>query len=112
MARLKENGLMDDARYAKQFGAHSAPNPQSKGNTVSPATSAHVHSRPPHLLSPPKKSPDFRRTAWSAQRIERKLRLVSWPRYRKKIDEKNGFHVRELAARGFFRRLVRRELKR
>src|SRR6266576_1648729 len=82
MARLKENGMIDDARYAKQSDRHIASALEEVAQNSDEA-------------------------AMVRQRIERKLRS-----YRGEIDEKKMASIySSLVRAGFSAEVVRRELK-
>jgi len=96
MARLKENGLMDDARYAKQF-ARQRTESRKQGKYRS-------------ALEEVAQTSD--EAAMVRQRIERKLRSYRGPDTGKKIDEKKiASMYGSLLRAGFSADVVRRELK-
>ena len=107
MARLKENGQIDDARYAKQFARQrTATRKQGKFRISRDLRARGVPDR--HIeaaLQEAAENSDER--AMVRQRIERKLRS-----YRGEIDEKKmaSLHGSLLRA-GFPADVVRRELK-
>ncbi len=107
MARLKENGQIDDARYAKQFARQRTESrKQGKFRVARDLRARGVPDR--HIeaaLQEAAKETD--ETAVVRQRIERKLRS-----YRGEIDEKKMASVyRSLLQAGFSADVVRRELK-
>jgi len=107
MARLKENGLMDDARYAKQFARqHTESRKQGKYRVARDLRARGIPDR--HISSA---LDEVAQTSDEAavvhQRIERKLRS-----YRGEIDEKKMASMYgSLLRAGFSADVVRRELK-
>ena len=107
MARLKENGQIDDARYAKQFARQrTATRKQGKFRISRDLRARGVPDR--HIeaaLQEAAENSDER--AMVRQRIERKLRS-----YRGEIDEKKMASIYgSLLRAGFSADVVRRELK-
>ena len=107
MARLKENGQIDDARYAKQFARQrTATRKQGKFRISRDLRARGVPDR--HIeaaLQEAAENSDER--AMVRQRIERKLRS-----YRGEIDEKKMASMYgSLLRAGFSADVVRRELK-
>jgi len=107
MARLKENGLIDDARYAKQFARQRTESrKQGKFRVARDLRARGVPDR--HIeaaLEETAKAND--EGAMVRQRIERKLRS-----YRGEIDEKKMASIYgSLLRAGFSADVVRRELK-
>jgi regulatory protein len=107
MARLKENGQIDDARYAKQFARQrTAGRKQGKFRVARDLRARGVPDQ--HIataLEEAAKETD--EDAMVRQRIERKLRA-----YRGEIDEKKMASIyRSLLRAGFSADVVRRELK-
>ncbi len=107
MARLKENGLIDDARYAKQFARQRTESrKQGKFRIARDLRGRGIPDR--HIeaaLDETAKSTD--ESAMVRQRIERKLRS-----YRGELDEKKMASMyRSLLRAGFSADVVRRELK-
>jgi regulatory protein len=107
MARLKENGLIDDARYAKQFARQRTEGrKQGKFRVARDLRARGVPDR--HIdaaLEEAAKETD--EGAIVRQRIERKLRS-----YRGEIDERKlASMYRSLLRAGFSADLVRRELR-
>ncbi len=108
MARLKENGMIDDARYAKQFARQrTAVRKQGKFRISRDLRARGVPDR--HIeaaLEEAGKETD--EGAMVRQRIERKLRSC-----RGEIDEKKMASMyRSLLRAGFSADVVRKELKR
>ncbi len=108
MARLKENGLIDDARYAKQFARQRTQSrKQGKFRIARDLRGRGIPDR--HIeaaLEEAAKETD--ENAMVRQRIERKLRS-----YRGEIDEKKlASTYRSLLRAGFSADVVRQELKR
>jgi regulatory protein len=107
LARLKEKGLIDDARYAKQFAQQRTESrKQGKFRVARDLRARGVPDR--HIeaaLEEAAKATD--EGAVVRQRIERKLRS-----YRGEIDEKKMASMyRSLLRAGFSADVVRRELK-
>ncbi len=107
MARLKENGLIDDARYAKQFARQRTESrKQGKFRIARDLRGRGIPDR--HIdaaLEEAAKSAD--EGAMVRQRIERKLRS-----YLGELDEKKLATIyRSLLRAGFSADVVRRELK-
>jgi regulatory protein len=107
MARLKENGLIDDARYAKQFARQRTESrKQGKFRVARDLRARGVPDK--HIeaaLEETSKSTD--ESAMVRQRIQRKLRS-----YRGEIDEKKMASIYgSLLRAGFSADVVRRELK-
>jgi regulatory protein len=107
MARLKENGQIDDARYAKQFARQrTAGRKQGKFRISRDLRARGVPDR--HIEAALKEAAeDTDEGAMVRQRIERKLRS-----YRGEIDEKKMASIYgSLLRAGFSADVVRRELK-
>ena len=107
MARLKENGLIDDARYAKQFARQrTVTRKQGKFRIARDLRGRGIPDR--HIeaaLEEAGKETD--EAAMVRQRIERKLRS-----YRGEIDERKMASIYgSLLRAGFSSDVVRRELK-
>ena len=107
MARLKENGMIDDARYAKQFARQRTESrKQGKFRIARDLRGRGIPDR--HIeaaLDETAKTTD--EGAMVRQRIERKLRS-----YRGELDEKKlASMYRSLLRAGFSADVVRRELK-
>ena len=107
MARLKENGMIDDARYAKQFARQRTESrKQGKFRIARDLRGRGIPDR--HIeaaLDETAKTTD--EGAMVRQRIERKLRS-----YRGEIDEKKMASIyASLLRAGFSTDVVRRELK-
>jgi regulatory protein len=107
MARLKENGQIDDAKYAKQFARQRTEGrKQGKFRISRDLRARGVPDR--HIDAALKESAEQNDEATMVrQRIERKLRA-----YRGEIDEKKMASIyRSLLRTGFSADVVRRELK-
>jgi regulatory protein len=107
MARLKENGLIDDARYAKQFARQRTESrKQGKFRVARDLRARGIPDRQiAEALEETAKTSD--EGAMVRQRIERKLRS-----YRGEIDEKKMASIYgSLLRAGFSADVVRRELK-
>ncbi len=112
MARLKENGLIDDARYAKQFARQrTQTRKQGKFRVARDLRARGVPDR--HIDAAVEEA--TRETDEGAvvrQRIERKLRSYRGPDTGKRIDEKKMASLYgSLLRAGFSADVVRRELK-
>jgi regulatory protein len=107
MARLKENGLIDDARYAKQFARQRTENrKQGKFRVARDLRARGIADR--HIESALEEAAqNTDEAAVVRQRIERKLRS-----YRGEIDERKLASIYgSLLRAGFSADVVRRELK-
>src|SRR5438132_4724925 len=107
MARLKENGLMDDARYAKQFARQRTESRKQGKYRVSRDLRARgIPDR--HIASALEEvAPTSDEAAMVRQRIQRKLRS-----YRGEIDERKLASIySSLLRAGFSADIVRRELR-
>jgi regulatory protein len=107
MARLKENGLIDDARYAKQFARQRTENrKQGKFRVARDLRARGIPDR--HIASALEEAAqNTDEAAVVRQRIERKLRS-----YRGEIDERKLASIYgSLLRAGFSADVVRRELK-
>jgi regulatory protein len=106
MARLKENGLIDDARYAKQFARHRTENrKQGKFRVARDLRARGIPDR--HIESAlAEVTQNTDEAVVVRQRIQRKLRS-----YRGEIDEKKMASMYgSLLRAGFSTDVVRREL--
>jgi len=107
MARLKENGMIDDARYAKQF-AHQRTDSRKQGK-FRVARDLRARGIPDRHISSALEEvgQNSDEAAMVRQRIARKLRS-----YRGEIDEKKMASIySSLLRAGFSAEVVRRELK-
>jgi regulatory protein len=107
MARLKENGQIDDAKYAKQFARQQTEG--RKQGRFRVARDLRARGVPDgHIEAALKESAEQNdEAAMVRQRIERKLRS-----YRGEIDEKKMASIySSLLRAGFSADVVRRELK-
>jgi regulatory protein len=107
MARLKENGMIDDARYAKQFARQRTESrKQGKYRVARDLRARGIPDR--HISSALEEvAQTSDEAAMVRQRIERKLRS-----YRGEIDEKKMASIYgSLLRAGFSADVVRRELK-
>jgi regulatory protein len=107
MARLKENGLIDDARYARQFARQRTESrKQGKYRVARDLRARGIPDR--HISSALEEvAQTSNETAMVRQRIERKLRS-----YRGEIGEKKMASLYgSLLRAGFSADVVRRELK-
>jgi regulatory protein len=107
MTRLKENGLIDDARYAKQFARQRTENrKQGKFRVARDLRARGIPDR--HIESALEEAAQNTDEATVVrQRIERKLRS-----YRGEIDERKlASMYRSLLRSGFSADVVRRELR-
>jgi regulatory protein len=107
MARLRENGMVDDARYAKQFARQRTEGrKQGKFRVARDLRARGVPDR--HIEAALKESAEQNDEGTMVRaRIERKLRS-----YRGEIDEKKMASIySSLLRAGFSADVVRRELK-
>jgi regulatory protein len=107
MARLKENGMIDDAKYAKQFARQRTDSrKQGKFRVVRDLRARGIPDR--HIAAALEETAQTTdESAMVRQRIERKLRS-----YRGEIDEKKMASIYgSLLRAGFSSDVVRRELK-
>jgi regulatory protein len=112
MARLKENGQLDDARYAKQFvRQRSQGRKQGKFRIARDLRARGVPDR--HIEAALEESSDAAaERATIRHRIARKLKLSRRPHTREKIDDKKIASLyRSLLHAGFPSDAIRRELK-
>jgi regulatory protein len=112
MARLKESGQLDDARYAKQFARQRTEGrKQGKFRVARDLRARGVPDR--HIDAALKESAEQNDEASMVrQRIERKLRSYRGPQARKTTDEKKIASIySSLLRAGFSADVVRRELK-
>jgi regulatory protein len=112
MARLKENGMIDDARYAKQFARQRTEG--RKQGKFRVARDLRARGVPDRHIDPALKETAEQNDepAMVRQRIERKLRSFRGPDTRKKIDDKKMASIySSLLRAGFSADVVRRELK-
>jgi regulatory protein len=107
MARLKENGLIDDSRYAKQFARQRTEiRRQGKFRIARDLRARGIPDR--HIEAAIAESTnEVAEQAAVRLRIQRKLRLFHGPLDRKKIASL----YRTLLAAGFPSDIIRRELK-
>jgi len=113
MARLKENGMLDDARYAKQFTRQRTEGrKQGKFRVARELRARGVADR--DIDAALKESAEQNdEAAIVRQRIERKLRSYRGPHRSKMNDEKKMASLySSLLRAGFSADVVRRELKR
>ena len=107
MARLKENGMIDDAKYAKQFARQRTDSrKQGKFRVARDLRARGIPDR--HIAAALEETAQTTdESAMVRQRIERKLRS-----YRGEIDEKKMASIySSLLRAGFSADVVRRELK-
>jgi regulatory protein len=107
MARLKENGMIDDAKYAKQFARQRTDSrKQGKFRVARDLRARGIPDR--HIAAALEETAQTTdESAMVRQRIERKLRS-----YRGEIDEKKMASIYgSLLRAGFSSDVVRRELK-
>src|SRR6266571_4429345 len=111
MARLKENGLIDDARYAKQFARQRTET--RKQGKFRIARDLRARGIPDRHIEPAleEAAQETDEAAIVRQRIERKLRSFRGPYTNKKIDERKMASIyRSLLRVGFPADIIRREL--
>jgi len=112
MARLKENGQLDDARYAKQFARQrSQGRKQGKFRIARDLRARGVPDR--HIQSALEDSTDeAAERAALRHRIDRKLKLTRGLKTGEKIDDRKIASLyRSLLVAGFPSDAIRRELK-
>jgi regulatory protein len=112
MARLKENGQLDDARYAKQFARQRTQSrKQGKFRVARDLRARGVPAR--HIDSALAEAAEQTDAAAVVrQRIERKLRSFRGPNTGKKIDDRKLASLYgSLLRAGFPSDIIRRELK-
>ncbi len=112
MARLKQNGYIDDARYANQFARQRTESrKQGKFRVARDLRARGVPDR--HIeaaLQEVVKVTD--EVALVRQRIERKLRALRGPDATRKLDDKKLASIyRSLLRSGFSADVIRRELR-
>ena len=112
IARLKQNGYIDDARYAKQFARQRTEGrKQGKFRVARDLRARGVPDR--HIeaaLEEAAQNTD--EAAMVRQRIERKLRSFRGPNTIKKIDDRKLASLyRSLLRAGFSADVIRRELR-
>ena len=112
LARLKQNGYVDDARYAKQFARHRTESrKQGKFRIARDLRARGVPDR--HIeaaLEEAAQQTD--EAALVRQRIERKLRSFRGPNAIKKVDDRKLASLyRSLLRAGFSADVIRRELR-
>ena len=112
IARLKQNGYIDDARYASQFARHRTEGrKQGKFRVARDLRARGVPDR--HIeaaLDEVTKTTD--EAALVRQRIERKLRSFRGPDATRKLDDKKLASLyRSLLRSGFSADVIRRELQ-
>jgi regulatory protein len=112
MARLKENGMIDDARYAKQFARQRTESrKQGKYRVARDLRARGIPDR--HIaLALDEVAQNTDEAAMVRTRIERKLRSYRGRDTSKKIDEKRMASIyASLLRAGFSADVVRRELR-
>jgi regulatory protein len=112
MARLKENGQIDDARYAKQFARQRTESrKQGKFRIARDLRARGVPDR--HIDSAVEAvSAETDEAALIRQRIERKLKFLLGAKKGREIgDKKIASLYRSLLRAGFSSDLIRRELR-
>ena len=108
LARLKENGLIDDARYAKQFARQRTE--VRKQGKFRVARELRARGIPDQHITPAVEAAtkETDETALVRQRIEQKMRL-----FRGEIDDRKVLSLyRSLLRAGFSADVIRRELRR
>jgi regulatory protein len=106
LTRLKENGLIDDARYAKQFARQRTE--VRKQGKFRVARELRARGVPDRHINPALEATDTDEAAVVRQRIQRKMRL-----FRGEIDDRKVASLyRSLLRAGFSADVIRRELRR
>jgi regulatory protein len=111
--RLKQNGLIDDARYAKQFARQRVQfRKQGKYRIASDLRARGVRDR--HIQpAVTEAASDSDEAAMVRQRLERKMRLFAGSKKGSELDNKKIASLyRSLLRSGFSADTVRRELRR
>lgn len=112
IARLKQNGYIDDARYAKQFARQRTEGrKQGKFRVARDLRARGVPDR--HIEAALEEvAQNTDEAAVVRQRIERKLRSFRGPNTTKKVDDRKLASLyRSLLRAGFSADVVRRELR-
>jgi regulatory protein len=113
MARLKENGQIDDARYAKQFARQRTES--RKQGKFRIARDLRARGVPDRHIEPALEaaSAETDEAALVRQRIERKLKFLLGAKKAREIDDRKIASLyRSLLRAGFSSDIIRRELKR
>jgi regulatory protein len=113
LARLKQNGLIDDARFAKQFARQRTEiRHQGKYRVARELRARGVPDQ--HIETAVEEAAaNSDEAAMVRQRIDRKLKFFRGPHTDKKIDDKKIASLyRTLLRAGFSSDTIRRELKR
>jgi len=113
IARLKQNGLIDDARYAKQFARQRTQ--FRKQGKFRVARELRARGVPDQHIEPAleEAAAGIDEAALVRDRLERKLRLFRGPLTGKKFDDKKVASLyRTLLRAGFSSDTIRRELRR
>jgi len=113
LTRLKQNGLIDDARYAKQFARQRTEiRHQGKYRVARELRARGVPDQ--HIESAVAESAaNSDEAAMVRQRIDRKLKFLRGPHTEKKTDDRKIASLyRTLLRAGFSSDTIRRELKR
>jgi regulatory protein len=112
MARLRENGQIDDARYAKQFARQRTES--RKQGKFRIARDLRARGVPDRHIEPALEaaSAETDETTLIRQRIERKLKYLRGPRTGEKIDDRKIASLyRSLLRAGFSADAIRCELR-
>jgi regulatory protein len=113
IARLKQSGLIDDARYAKQFARQRTEiRHQGKYRVARELRARGVPDR--HIETAVEEAAaNTDEAAMVRQRIDRKLKFLRGPKTNKLIDDRKIASLyRSLLRAGFSSDTIRRELKR
>jgi regulatory protein len=113
IARLKQNGLIDDARYAKQFARQRTEIRHQGKYRV--ARELRARGVPDHHIETAveEAAATSDEAAMVRQRIERKLKFLRGPDTTKNFDDRKIASLyRTLLRAGFSSETIRRELKR
>jgi regulatory protein len=112
LARLKSSGLIDDARYAKQFARHRTESRKQGKFRIARDLRARGVSDPHIEAAIDEAAQQTDEATLVRQRIERKLRTSRGPDARKTVDDKKLASLyRSLLRSGFSADVIRRELK-
>jgi regulatory protein len=113
IARLKQNGLIDDARYARQFARQRTEIRRQGKYRV--ARELRARGVPDHHIETAleEAAANSDEAAMVRQRIERKLKFLRGPATTKDFDDRKiAALYRTLLRAGFSSQTIRRELKR
>ena len=112
MDRLKQNGLLDDARFAKQFARQRTEIRRQGRFRIARDLRARGVPDPAIEAALAENAEEHDEAALVRQRLQRKLRALRGPHTTQKLDDKKLASLyRSLLRAGFSADVVRRELK-